>query len=52
MVNVTKKRIYAVGVVVKTPTMHVKSTVQHADSEDQVRSELTAGRIKSLMVTG
>ncbi len=42
-----KKLIYAVDVVVKTHTMHVKSTAQHVDLEDQVRSELTTGKIKS-----
>lgn len=52
MVSVTKKLIYAVGVVVKTHTTHVKSTALPVDSEDLARSDHTAGRTRNLMVTG
>ena len=52
MVSVTKKLIYAVGVVEKTLTMRVKSTALPVDLEDLLRSELTTGRTRNLMVTG
>ena len=52
MVSVTKKPISGAGVVEKTLTTHVKSTVQHVDLVGLVRSEVTAGRTKNLMVTG
>ena len=52
MVSVTKKHIFAVGVVEKTHTTHVKSTALPVALGDQVRSEHTAGRTKNLMVTG
>ena len=50
MVSVTKKPILDAGVVVKTHTTHVKSTAQPVGLEDLLRSELTVGRIRNLMV--
>jgi hypothetical protein len=52
LVSVTKKLIFAADVVEKIHTTHVKSTALPVDSEDPVRSELTTGRTKNLMVTG
>ena len=52
MVSVIKKPISGAGVVEKTHTTHVKSTVQLVDLEDLLRSELTTGRTRNLMVTG
>jgi hypothetical protein len=52
LVNVTKKPIFAADVVEKTHTTHVKNTVQLVDLGDPARSELTAGRIRNLMVIG
>jgi hypothetical protein len=50
LVSVIKKPISGAGVVVKTHTTHVKSTAQLVGLEDLLRSELTVGRTRNLMV--
>ena len=52
MVNVIKKPISVVEDVGRTHTMPGSATVQPVDLEDPKGSGPTAGRTKSLMVTG
>lgn len=52
MVSVIKRPTLDVEDVVKIPITQEKNTAQHVDLVDQLRSEVTAGRIKKLQDTG